>query len=236
MIRKVKCIMTTSVLILGSFLLNQNISHATLKSRFIAWYNQMFKDTLKNLDQNSIESIIVPQNVQEQVIKMYIDNYTSGADLDDFDLNSLKRVNNDNFYHQYKTKEGKLITVVSKTKPEIVSVDGFMVTVKFKNEKDKEMTMVTDGVPFWFKGSIIIDMDQSKEFNYEEPIDVIKLSNKSFHVGYKTPLALKAPLKSKIIVEEKSEIEASALANNLSNRLKNNKNSLLDEFNKNSKN
>lgn len=121
------------------------------------------------LDTISSTYITIPKDtpslsydITKELDRLSNENNLIGMDYNNFDFTDLPNLNLKYYYYQNKDDNGFVTTLISKTIPEIVNIDGNKITVRFKNHNGEIVNMVTEGIPRWLSGNKLFSQNETK--------------------------------------------------------------------------
>lgn len=145
--KSVKCIVASSVFIIGS---GTNVNKAKgIRNRLISIFRIIsFRNGLNsNIKLNISSSLVNKAN------DLFSKNIEIGLGIDEFDPKAIEVIKSKNWYLQRKNHLGDLLTLVSKTKPKITDIDGKgNVKVEYRDINNKKVTAYHIGLPRWLSG------------------------------------------------------------------------------------
>lgn len=164
MSKKIKLIAFTGVIILSTTVLTNYKANATIGTRIRNFFSSAGRSCVRCLGRSSgdmhpaVGNLKATKNETNKLNKLANKGKLVGVSPDDFDLGKIKEevLYSDIWYHQ-NDENGKIVTLTSIGKPNVLSVEGKEVSVMHVDTEAEIKITKTTGVPRWYEGPEIVD-------------------------------------------------------------------------------
>lgn len=112
-----------------------------------------FNSTTKNLlDFYTVEA---PDKLKNPIRKLINNNETNGMNIEEFVVQNIDDIENNNLYYQRRESDGNLHTYISKDIPKVTDVSEGILTTEFTNTRGEKEKVYSRGLPLWLEGDLI---------------------------------------------------------------------------------